>query len=174
MEIPNLKRNLQTCELQQISGASGSVVRMADPEKCYYSVLGVRKKASSSEIRDAYRKQALKWHPDRRLKDPTEAKRKFQHIQEAYSVLSDKGKRSIYDAGMINFIGEDDDEGFLDFMQELMVMMDSTRQQATNSVEDLQRLLKEMMTEEEKMAYGLSSSDISPSNSTKKTRLVPF
>ena len=150
---------------------------------CYYSVLGVRRDASSADIRSAYRKLALvlslpssiatselflffssisvivlmlpwvfsrliclsllkKWHPDRWASNPSvagEAKRRFQQIQEAYSgfpllfsfnwsrnrefvhhiswicvscgnfaVLSDKGKRSMYDAGFYDPTEEED------------------------------------------------------------------
>ncbi|KAK9136755.1 hypothetical protein Sjap_007349 [Stephania japonica] len=128
----------------------------------FYSVLGIRRDASFSDIRNAYRKLALKWHPDRWTKNPTvtvEAKRRFQQVQEAYSVLSDKGKRSIYDAGFYDpFEGED--EGFCDFMQELMAMMEKVdngpqRQwcggayvrrdgSQEDSFEDLQRMFVEM------------------------------
>ncbi|MQL95108.1 hypothetical protein Taro_027775 [Colocasia esculenta] len=79
---------------------------------CYYAVLGVRTNASASEIRAAYRKLALKWHPDRWAKDPSvagEAKRRFQRIQEAYSVLSDNGKRSLYDVGLYDPFEEEDE-----------------------------------------------------------------
>ncbi|XP_021606520.1 dnaJ homolog subfamily B member 3 [Manihot esculenta] len=105
---------------------------MAESERCYYSVLGLHKQASATEIRHAYRKLALKWHPDRWMKDPVvagQAKTQFQHIQEAYSVLSDKGKKRVYDAGMLGFLGDDDDEGFCDFMQEMILMMENVRSQ---------------------------------------------
>ncbi|XP_029130007.1 dnaJ homolog subfamily B member 6 isoform X2 [Cajanus cajan] len=97
---------------------------------CYYSVLGIGKNSTDHEIRCAYRKMALKWHPDRWMKDPklaVEAKKRFQCVQEAYSVLSNKGKRRIYDAGLFGLIGEDDDEGFVDFMQEMALMMQNVR-----------------------------------------------
>ena len=54
----------------------------------YYAILGIRKDASFSDIRSAYHKLAMKWHPDRSAKNPGvagEAKRRFQQIQEAYS-----------------------------------------------------------------------------------------
>ncbi|KAE8662549.1 Betaine aldehyde dehydrogenase [Hibiscus syriacus] len=76
-------------------------------------VLGIGKQAYVSEIRDAYIRQALKWHPDRWIKNPKvpgEAKQRFQRIQVAYSVLSDKGKRKIHDAGLLGLITDDDDE----------------------------------------------------------------
>ncbi|VAH90043.1 unnamed protein product [Triticum turgidum subsp. durum] len=78
---------------------------------CYYTLLGIRKNASSTDIRAAYRRLAMKWHPDRWASDPGatgEAKRRFQRIQEAYSVLSDKGKRAMYDAGLFDPLDDDD------------------------------------------------------------------
>lgn len=61
----------------------------------YYEVLGVPKNASKDSIKDAYRKLALQYHPDRN-KSP-EAEEKFKEISEAYAVLSDDGKRQQYD-----------------------------------------------------------------------------
>ena len=67
---------------------------MAD-NKDFYEILGVSRDASVEEIKKAYRRLALKWHPDRN-KDP-EAEKKFKEINEAYEVLSDPGKRQAYD-----------------------------------------------------------------------------
>ena len=62
----------------------------------YYEVLGVSKSAESKEIKKAYRKLAMKYHPDRNPDDP-EAEVKFKEASEAYAVLSDEEKRSRYD-----------------------------------------------------------------------------
>jgi len=62
----------------------------------YYSVLGINKGSSDDEIKKAYRKQAMKYHPDRNEGD-SKAESKFKDISEAYAVLSDKKKRREYD-----------------------------------------------------------------------------
>ncbi|ONK68405.1 uncharacterized protein A4U43_C05F11170 [Asparagus officinalis] len=117
----------------------------------YYAVLGIRPDASFSEIRSAYRKLAMKWHPDRwaRRETPSaaeEAKRRFQQIQEAYQVLSDEGKRALYDAGLYDPF-EDDEvvEGFCDFVQEMLDLMANVRkEQREYSLEELRGMLAEM------------------------------
>ncbi len=64
----------------------------------YYAVLGVARDASADDIKKAYRKLALQWHPDRHGKDKREeAETKFKRIAEAYEVLSDAEKRGKYD-----------------------------------------------------------------------------
>ncbi len=64
--------------------------------KDYYQVLGVNKSASADEIKKAFRKLALKYHPDRNPGDKA-AEAKFKELSEAYEVLSDKEKRQKYD-----------------------------------------------------------------------------
>ncbi|KAG5525422.1 hypothetical protein RHGRI_031921 [Rhododendron griersonianum] len=122
----------------------------------YYSVLGIRQDASFSDIRSAYRKLALKWHPDRCTKNPAatgEANHRFQKIQEAYSVLSDESKRSMYDAGVLDLF--DEDEGMGDFMHDLMKMMDNNKVSAEQeSLEDLQRSFMEAFGADLASYYG--------------------
>jgi molecular chaperone DnaJ len=66
-------------------------------QRDYYEILGVGKTASVDEIKTAYRKAALKWHPDRNPEHKEEAELRFRESTEAYSILSDAQKRQIYD-----------------------------------------------------------------------------
>ena len=66
-------------------------------QRDYYEVLGVTRTAAVDEIKSAYRKAALKWHPDRNPETKSDAEVKFRECTEAYSVLSDAQKRQIYD-----------------------------------------------------------------------------
>jgi len=65
--------------------------------KDYYKILGVKKDATETEIKKAFRKLAMIWHPDKNPTKKEEAEKKFKDIAEAYEVLSDKQKREIFD-----------------------------------------------------------------------------
>ncbi|KAF9673983.1 hypothetical protein SADUNF_Sadunf10G0080500 [Salix dunnii] len=113
----------------------------------YYSILGVSSESSINKIKRAYRKLAMQWHPDRLTRTPSilgEANRKFQQIQEAYAVLSDHRKRTMYDAGLYD-PEDQEDEGLSDFVQEILnLMAQDRRQDKSYSTEELQTMLLEM------------------------------
>lgn len=70
---------------------------MAASKSDYYDTLGISKSASADEIKKAYRKQALEWHPDRHKDDKETAEKRFKEVNEAYQVLSDREKKNAYD-----------------------------------------------------------------------------
>ena len=81
---------------------------MAENKRDYYEVLGVNKGSSADEIKKAYRKAAMKYHPDRNPGDK-EAEAKFKEVGEAYEVLTDDSKRQRYD--QFGFAGVDPNYG---------------------------------------------------------------
>ena len=85
---------------------------MAD-KRDYYIVLGIERNASADDIKQAYRKAALKWHPDRWVDgsdaEKKKAEEKFKEASEAYSVLSDPQKKARYD--QFGFAGVDGQPG---------------------------------------------------------------
>ncbi|KAK9051058.1 hypothetical protein SSX86_027684 [Deinandra increscens subsp. villosa] len=113
----------------------------------YYSILGVSVDSSDEQIRRAYRKLAMQWHPDKWTKNPSllgKAKSKFQQIQEAYSVLSDQRKRSMYDVGLYD-PQDEEDEDFADFMQEMSSLMKNVKkEERTYSFGEIQTMFWEM------------------------------
>jgi preprotein translocase subunit Sec63 len=72
-------------------------------KKDYYKILGVAKDAPEKTIKTAYRKAALKWHPDKNNETPeqkTRAEKMFKEVNEAWAVLQDPQKRQQHDMGM--------------------------------------------------------------------------
>ena len=68
----------------------------ANTKRDYYEVLGVARVATDVEIKSAYRKLAMTYHPDRNPNNP-EAEDRFKEITEAYAILADGEKRTLYD-----------------------------------------------------------------------------
>ncbi|VFR00136.1 unnamed protein product [Cuscuta campestris] len=134
-----------------MEGGEGEKRRNGEEEDLY-GVLGLNKECSVAELRSAYKKLALKWHPDRcsgrgNSKSVEEAKKKFQAIQQAYSVLSDTNKRFLYDVGVYDFDDEDDENGMGDFLDEMAAMMNdmkSSEKPEGESFEELQVMFEEM------------------------------
>lgn len=79
------------CEFNQ------SLLYYGHKMKCHYEVLSITKEANASEIKKAYRRLALQWHPDKNLDNLVESKEQFQLVQNAYEVLSDPQERAWYD-----------------------------------------------------------------------------
>jgi DnaJ-class molecular chaperone len=87
-------------------------------KKDYYEILGISKKASNDDIKKAYRKLALKWHPDKNNNNSEESKKIFQEICNAYQVLIDPVKRRSYDlTGIDNDIKSNPHEVFNSFFE---------------------------------------------------------
>ncbi|KAI3920269.1 hypothetical protein MKW92_038860 [Papaver armeniacum] len=126
---------------------------MASGTEDFYSVLGVKKECTVSELRNAYKKLAMRWHPDRcsasgNLKFIEESKKKFQSIQEAYSVLSNANKRFMYDLGLYKNDDDDDDNEMGDFLGEMVDLMAQTKPNENakaETFEDLQVLFEAMV-----------------------------
>ncbi|KMZ57883.1 hypothetical protein ZOSMA_81G01010 [Zostera marina] len=93
----------------------------------FYKVLGLDNDCSSEQLKSAYKKLVLKWHPDR---------------ISASKIISDAKKRYLYDLGMYNDADEEDDNGMCDFLSEIAILMEKSKpaENKTNSFQDLQNL----------------------------------
>lgn len=136
----------------------------------FYVVLGLKKECSDGELRTAYKKLALKWHPDRCAASGNveEAKKKFQAIQEAYSVLSDANKRLMYDLGVYDRDDDDDNIGMGDFLDEMAALMrqDKCSENVVESFEDLKSLFNDMFQNDLEGFGGMGSSSKSGATTT--------
>ncbi|THU47566.1 hypothetical protein C4D60_Mb09t16910 [Musa balbisiana] len=135
----------------------------------FYTVLGLRKECSEAELRIAYKKLAMRWHPDKCSASGNhgrmeEAKEKFQEIQKAYSVLSDSSKRFLYDVGIYDNEDDNDEKGMGDFIGEIAQMMSQTKsgENGHDSFEELQRMFLDMFQDELDAGFGDSSIDSGP------------
>ena len=81
----------------------------------YYKILGVEKNTSENELKKAYRKLAVKWHPDKNPNNKDEAEKKFKEISEAYDTLKDKSKREMYDRFGKDGVNSNNMNGFNNF-----------------------------------------------------------
>lgn len=78
----------------------------------HYQVLGIEQDATAAQIKDAYRRAAMRWHPDRNRDNVNEAERRFKEVGAAYAVLSDPERRRHYDDLLSQAEREPDDGGF--------------------------------------------------------------
>ncbi|XP_010235192.1 uncharacterized protein LOC100823179 isoform X2 [Brachypodium distachyon] len=116
-----------------------------------YAVLGVASDCSASELRSAYKKLAMKWHPDKCADAGSSgggseaAKARFQKIQGAYAVLSDPNKRILYDVGAYDSDGDDDGAG--EILGDILEAMNQTVPHENgegDSLEELQTQFEEL------------------------------
>ncbi|KAL8171617.1 hypothetical protein V2J09_023421 [Rumex salicifolius] len=142
-----------------------------------YTVLGLGKDCSSTDLKNAYKKLAMRWHPDRysasgNFRLVEEAKKKFQAIQEAYSVLSDHNKRFLYDVGMYDKEDDDNNNGMGDFLEEMATMMSQTKpsENGQSTFEEFQELFDNVFQSNDTKSFASSSS----SSSSKSVRFQNF
>ncbi len=78
-------------------GFGGNGSKPQTKMRCHYEVMGLEKSCSAEEIKKAYKKKALQWHPDRNFGNEAEAEERFKEVTSAYNVLSDAHERKWYD-----------------------------------------------------------------------------
>ncbi|GAA0173533.1 hypothetical protein LIER_27126 [Lithospermum erythrorhizon] len=135
----------------------------------FYAVLGLKKECTAADLRNSYKKLAMKWHPDRCSASGSpnsveEAKKNFQAIQEAYAVLSDENKRFLYDVGVYDCDDDNDENGMGDFLDEMAAMMNQNKSNDNReeSFEQLQDLFEEMFQSDIQRFSCSSRSSTSP------------
>ncbi|XP_021720408.1 dnaJ homolog subfamily B member 6-like isoform X1 [Chenopodium quinoa] len=131
----------------------------------FYKILGLEKECSPTDLKNAYKKLAKRWHPDRcsasgNSKFVEEANKKFQAIQEAYSVLSDETKRFLYDVGVYDNDDDENNNGMGDFLNEMVTMMSEHKpcENGEESFEQLQELFEDMFQRDSCDAFASTSS----------------
>lgn len=92
------QRSPQDMNIREVLMRAEKSLKMSK-RKDWYKILGVSKTASVAEIKRAYKKLALQWHPDKNVDNREEAEAKFREIAAAYEVLGDEEKRTRYDRG---------------------------------------------------------------------------
>ncbi|KAL4560530.1 hypothetical protein LXL04_032682 [Taraxacum kok-saghyz] len=93
-----LEKSPKDMSIRQTFMKAEKALKMSQ-RKDWYKILGVSKSASLSEIKRAYKKLALQWHPDKNVDNREEAENKFREIAAAYEILGDEEKRTRYDSG---------------------------------------------------------------------------
>ncbi|KAF3339326.1 dnaJ subfamily B member 6-like isoform X1 [Carex littledalei] len=128
-----------------------------------YTILGVNKDCSSEELRFAYKRLAMRWHPDKCSSSSNsicmeQANQKFQKIQGAYSVLSDSNKRFLYDVGVYDSDDEDSNTGLTEILDEVFEMMNQTKssENGPESLDELQRLFEDIFSSDGNSGSGAS------------------
>ncbi|KAF5277453.1 hypothetical protein FQR65_LT15990 [Abscondita terminalis] len=121
--------------------------------KCHYKVLEIENDVGDAEIKAAYRRLALKWHPDKNLDNVEHAKDQFQLVQQAYEILSDRQERAWYDKHRDQILHERDfqDTALDDFMRLYRHVFERI------SLEDVEHTDKEDFIEPP--SFGYSTSD---------------
>jgi len=88
-------------------------------KKDYYAIMGLTKPSNDVEIKKAYKKLAVQYHPDKNRHkseaEQSDAEKKFRDLNEAYEVLSDPKKKKMYDSGQMDFEGDESGGGFQNF-----------------------------------------------------------
>ncbi|XP_010543389.1 PREDICTED: dnaJ protein P58IPK homolog [Tarenaya hassleriana] len=97
-DLKQAAQRSQDMNIREALGRAEKALKMSK-RKDWYKILGVSKTASVSEIKRAYKKLALQWHPDKNVDNREEAENKFREIAAAYEVLGDENKRVRYDRG---------------------------------------------------------------------------